>query len=139
MTFVLKLPQSPLSPVTTMTSVVLLGRRSREASSGWGAGGGVAAPARDATLASARCICCAYGRALMIRCCARRSFDAATIFIALVICWVFLTARIRRRKSINEGMFQDWLWVSDFGLRAGLEPGAQSLKPGYAALALRVA
>src|SRR6185369_13161669 len=40
----------------------------------------------------------------MIRSCARRSFDAATIFIALVICCVFLTARIRRRRSISDGM-----------------------------------
>ena len=28
--------------------------------------------------------------------CARRSFDAATIFMALVICCVFFTARTRR-------------------------------------------
>src|SRR5262245_33239679 len=40
----------------------------------------------------------------MMRSCARRSFDAATIFIALVICCVFLTARIRRRRSIRDGM-----------------------------------
>ena len=30
----------------------------------------------------------------MIRSCARRSFDAATIFMAFVICCVFFTARI---------------------------------------------
>ena len=41
----------------------------------------------------------------MIRSCARRSFDAATIFIALVICCVFLTARIRRRRSISDGIY----------------------------------
>ena len=40
----------------------------------------------------------------MMRSCARRSFDAATIFMALVICCVFLTARIRRRRSISDGM-----------------------------------
>src|SRR5579864_7303193 len=40
----------------------------------------------------------------MMRSCARRSFEAATIFIALVICCVFLTARIRRRRSISDGM-----------------------------------
>src|SRR5260221_14571081 len=40
----------------------------------------------------------------MIRSCARRSFDAATIFIALVICCVFFTARIRRRRSIRGGI-----------------------------------
>ena len=52
--------------------------------------------------ASTRCICTAYGRAFMMRSCARRSFDAATIFIALVICCVFFTARTRRRRSISE-------------------------------------
>ena len=44
----------------------------------------------------------------MIRSCARRSFDAATIFIALVICCVFLTARIRRRRSISDGIVTDF-------------------------------
>ena len=39
-----------------------------------------------------------------MRSCARRSFDAATIFMALVICCVFLTERIRRRRSMREGM-----------------------------------
>ena len=36
----------------------------------------------------------------------RRSFAAATIFIALVICWVFLTERMRRRMSWREAMCQ---------------------------------
>src|SRR5713101_4455711 len=58
----------------------------------------------NATLLSTRCICCAYGRALVMRSCARRSFDAATIFMALVICCVFLTARIRRLRSIRDGI-----------------------------------
>src|SRR5262245_59613536 len=40
----------------------------------------------------------------MMRSCARRSFDAATIFIAFVICCVFLTARTRRRRSMRDGM-----------------------------------
>ena len=101
MTLVLKLPHSPLSPVTTMTSVLLSGRGSRIVSSGW-----IEGSTRVATLDSTRCICVAYGRALMIRSCARRSFDAATIFIALVICCVFLTARIRRRRSMSDGMIQ---------------------------------
>jgi hypothetical protein len=35
---------------------------------------------------------------------ARRSFAAETIFMALVICCVFFTERIRRRKSMSEGM-----------------------------------
>src|SRR5512142_1878454 len=99
MMFVLKLPQSPLSAVTTITSVRLAGVGSRSASSGCADGS-----TRVARLARTRCICCAYGRALIIRSCARRSFDAATIFIALVICCVFLTARIRRRRSMREGI-----------------------------------
>ena len=41
----------------------------------------------------------------MMRSCARRSFDAATIFIAFVICCVFFTARTRRRRSISDGMY----------------------------------
>src|SRR3954468_21922148 len=40
----------------------------------------------------------------MIRSCARRSFAAATILIALVICCVFLTERIRRRRSMRDGI-----------------------------------
>src|SRR5687767_9174294 len=39
-----------------------------------------------------------------MRSCARRSFDAATIFIALVICCVDLTARFRRRMSKRDGI-----------------------------------
>ena len=99
MMLVLKLPHSPLSALTTMTSVRLSRAGSRRSSSGW-----IDASTRDATLASTRCICTAYGRAFMIRSCARRSFDAATIFIALVICCVFFTARMRRRRSISDGM-----------------------------------
>src|SRR5688500_2936585 len=40
----------------------------------------------------------------MIRSCARLSFEAATIFMALVICCVFLTARTRRRRSMSDGI-----------------------------------
>jgi hypothetical protein len=47
---------------------------------------------------------CANGRAAMTRSCARRRREAAIIFIALVICWVDLTARIRRRRSMSDGM-----------------------------------
>ena len=39
-----------------------------------------------------------------MRSCARRSFDAETIFMAFVICCVDLTARTRRRMSISDGM-----------------------------------
>ena len=41
----------------------------------------------------------AYGRAAMIRSCARRSFAAATSFMARVIFCVDSTERIRRRMS----------------------------------------
>jgi hypothetical protein len=37
------------------------------------------------------------------RSCARRSFYAATIFMALVICCVLRTERTRRRMSIKLG------------------------------------
>src|SRR6478672_7544112 len=40
----------------------------------------------------------------MVRSCARRSFAAETIFMALVICCVFLTERMRRRMSMRLGM-----------------------------------
>src|ERR1017187_7575043 len=40
----------------------------------------------------------------MVRSCARRRFAAETIFMALVICCVFLTERMRRRISIKLGM-----------------------------------
>ena len=46
----------------------------------------------------------ANGRACWTRSCARRSRDAATIFIALVICCVDLTARTRRLMSMSEGI-----------------------------------
>ena len=46
----------------------------------------------------------AYGRAAITRSCARRSFAAETIFMALVICCVFLTERMRRRMSIRLGI-----------------------------------
>src|SRR5258706_12984434 len=99
MTLVLKLPHSPLSAVTTITSVLPSGRGSRTVSNGW-----IDGSTRDATLLSTRCICTAYGRAFRMRSCARRSFDAATIFMAFVICWGFFTERIRRRRSMSDGM-----------------------------------
>ena len=46
----------------------------------------------------------ANGRVATTRSWARRSLDAATIFIAFVICCVFFTARMRRRMSISEGI-----------------------------------
>src|SRR5688572_8162137 len=46
----------------------------------------------------------AKGRADTTRSCARLRREAAIIFIALVICCVDLTARIRRRRSMSEGI-----------------------------------
>ena len=51
----------------------------------------------------------ADGRAPIIRSCARRSFDAATIFIALVICCVFLTDLMRRRMSKRLGIVANFM------------------------------
>ena len=45
----------------------------------------------------------AYGRADSSRACARRSFDAATIFMALVICCVARTERIRLLIDLDSG------------------------------------
>src|SRR5579884_321359 len=57
-----------------------------------------------ARFASTRAIMLAYGREASARSCARRSLAAETIFMALVICWVFLTLRMRRRMSIKLGI-----------------------------------
>src|SRR5439155_4934616 len=46
----------------------------------------------------------AYGRAASAASWARRSRAAATNFIARVICWVFFTERMRRRKSRSVAM-----------------------------------
>jgi hypothetical protein len=46
----------------------------------------------------------AYGRAASADSCARRNRAAATNFIARVICCVFFTERIRRRKSRSVAM-----------------------------------
>src|SRR5215472_17304318 len=46
----------------------------------------------------------AYGRAASAAACARRSFEAATICMALVIFCVALVAAMRLRRSFSEGM-----------------------------------
>jgi hypothetical protein len=66
--------------------------------------GCVSGSTRDTRLLSTRSIRCANGRAATTRSCARFRREAAIIFIALVICCVDLTARIRRRRSIRDGM-----------------------------------
>ena len=53
---------------------------------------------------------CEYGRAASAASCARRSFAAATIFIALVIFCVALTEAMRFFSSLREGIrFQSYL------------------------------
>ena len=100
MTLLLKLPHSPRSPVMTM-SITLPPASfvSRMSSSGC-----VVCSTRVARLLRTRSIWFANGRAPTTRSCDRRSFDAETIFMALVICWIDLTARIRRRISMRDGM-----------------------------------
>src|SRR5262245_6812442 len=103
MTLVLKLPQRPRSAETTKSSALPPARGvARWSSSAWAVGS-----TRAATLSRTRCISLANGRAAWMRSCARRSRDAATIFIALVICWVDLTALTRRRMSRRDGMLRD--------------------------------
>src|SRR5438876_2780298 len=59
---------------------------------------------RDMMERSIRASSLAYGRAAMAASWARRSRAAATNFIARVICWVFFTERMRRRKSRSVAM-----------------------------------
>src|SRR5688572_9915307 len=56
----------------------------------------------------------ANGRDATTRSCARFRREAAIIFIALVICCVDLTARIRRRRSISDG-----ICIGPWGLSGG--------------------
>src|SRR6267143_925647 len=59
---------------------------------------------RSASPDSTSVILFAKGRALITRSCARLSLAAETIFMALVICCVFLTDLIRRRMSRRLGI-----------------------------------
>src|SRR5690242_18899795 len=98
--FELKAPAKPLSAVTSTSST----RRSwRCASRGFEATRSSLAAA-PATLPRTCRSSAAYGRAAITRSCALRSLAADTIFMAFVICCVFLTLRIRRRMSIRLGM-----------------------------------
>src|SRR5688572_18790353 len=96
-TFELKLPLSPRSPVMTMSS----GRPSCSGTRRSGCASCSTRPTRPFSTISMRW---ANGRAATTRSCARLRREAAIIFIALVICCVDLTARIRRRRSIREGI-----------------------------------
>src|SRR5258706_9997153 len=62
----------------------------------------------------------------MTRSWARRSFAAETIFMALVICCVFLTERIRRRMSTRAGMEE----LAGLLHGLGLEDARQLLQRG---------
>src|SRR3954469_4870679 len=99
MTLVLKLPHRPRSALTTNNSDLPPARGVLRSSSSGCADGST----RAARLLNTRAISMANGRACWMRSCARRSRDAATIFMALVICCVDLTARTRRRMSMREG------------------------------------
>src|SRR4029453_8872331 len=101
-TFGLKLPASPLSPETTINWIRAPGFvRSRTPSSGCAEGS-----TRAGRPCRTRSISFQNGLALAMRSWARRILDAATIFIAFVICCVDFTARMRRRMSISDGIFQ---------------------------------
>src|SRR5437764_15373883 len=94
----LKAPQSPRSAVT-MTSSTL-----RSASCAWRRGCVTSSSTRVATEVSTLRSAAAYGRAAKMRSCARRSFAAETIFMALVSCWLFLVVRVLGRVVIAAGI-----------------------------------
>src|SRR5205809_171687 len=97
--FALNAPASPRSAVmiTTWRRGPARWTRSGCGASSW-------APALDTRFPSSSAIFPAYGRAARIRSCARRSFAAATSFIARVIFCVDSTDRIRRRMSRRVAM-----------------------------------
>src|ERR1700752_3273538 len=94
----LKAPAKPLSPETTTTNMFFSGRVT---SSGCRISpvSGSMISARRFSDCSTPSIIVTYGRDDIIRSCARRSFAAATIFMALVIWRVFLVLRMRLLKS----------------------------------------
>src|SRR2546425_8524432 len=79
----------------TRRSIRRSGRRAR---SGCASGSTPAATALNISLSLA-----AYGRARSAASCARRSFAAATIFIAFVICCVERTVAIRFLRALRLG------------------------------------
>src|SRR5439155_16738930 len=100
MRLVLNAPARPLSAVIRTNKTR---RSSRRASSGFSVARSSPAAAAATLPRTLRSIP-PYGREAMVRSCARRSFAAETIFMALVICCVFLTERMRRRISIRLGI-----------------------------------
>ena len=96
--FALNAPANPLSPLITTSSTRFSGRVANS--------GCRRLPVSSSKISTRRVsdsstlvIIFAYGRAASARSCARRSFAAETIFMALVICRVFFTLRMRRRRS----------------------------------------
>src|SRR5213083_611713 len=97
--FALNAPASPRSAVMITTW-----RRGPARWTRSGCGASSPAAALDTRFPSSSAIFPAYGRAATIRSCARRSFAAATSFIARVIFCVDSTDRIRRRMSRRVAM-----------------------------------
>src|SRR5262245_34497469 len=100
----LNAPARPFSPETTINSTVCSGRRM---SNGWRGSpvAGSYTSARETSDLSTLVSIWAYGRAARARSWARRSLAAETICMALVICRVFFTLRIRRRMSKRFAIF----------------------------------
>src|SRR5262249_23280292 len=96
----LKAPARPLSLVIRINRIGFPGRFANSGCFPASSSDATAAATFDNTLRSNA----PYGREAITRSCARRSFAAETIFMALVICWVFFTDRMRRRISIRLGM-----------------------------------
>src|SRR5262245_45400641 len=105
----LKAPQRPRSPVQTMRRwTVSLPVPTMS-------GGPPSRPAKAvARLASTVSMRVAEGRAASAAACARRSFAAATICMALVIFCVALTEAMRLRRSFSEGMGYSRKGVGEF-------------------------
>src|SRR5205807_9802869 len=93
---VLNAPARPRSPVKTSVRAFSSGRRASSGCCG--------SATRLIVERSTRTSSLAYGRAAKAASCARRKRAAATNFMARVICWVFFTERMRRRKSRSVGM-----------------------------------
>src|SRR5882672_6305155 len=100
----LNAPASPFSPDTTISNAVFSGRRTNRGFKASPVTGSYTS-ARDTSDLSTLVSICAYGRAAKARSWARRSLAAETICMALVICRVFFTLRMRRRISKRFAMF----------------------------------
>ena len=91
----LKAPARPRSLVITTSSTRLTGRASSS-------GAPSRRPARHRA-GSTSTVLSAWGRSSVMRCWARQTRAAATIFMARVIFWVFFTDAMRRRMTFSEG------------------------------------